>query len=141
MRSRVITFLLGFVAGVVVLYGFLWTGGVLNPYLAEARAASGRVEPAQHSPTVARGSAVYDSSPQSGFLALPIDGLAASDVLDTFNSTRPGGRSHEATDILARRGTPVHAMVDGTIRKLFFSKAGGNTIYEFDQEGVYCYYY
>jgi hypothetical protein len=31
--------------------------------------------------------------------------------------------------------------VDGTIRKLFFSEAGGNTIYEFDEASVYCYYY
>jgi murein DD-endopeptidase MepM/ murein hydrolase activator NlpD len=31
--------------------------------------------------------------------------------------------------------------VDGTIRKLFFSKAGGNTISEFDEASVYCYYY
>ena len=39
------------------------------------------------------------------------------------------------------RGTPVHAVVSGTIRKLFLSKPGGNTIYEFDEMGVYCYYY
>ncbi len=39
------------------------------------------------------------------------------------------------------RGTPVHAVVSGTIRKLFLSKPGGSTIYEFDETGVYCYYY
>lgn len=27
------------------------------------------------------------------------------------------------------------------IRKLFLSKPGGITIYEFDREGIYCYYY
>ena len=32
-------------------------------------------------------------------------------------------------------GTPVRAVVDGTIQKLFLSKAGGNTIYEFDEAG------
>ena len=31
--------------------------------------------------------------------------------------------------------------MDGRIQKLFLSKAGGNTIYEFDRESVYCYYY
>ena len=35
----------------------------------------------------------------------------------------------------------MHAVVSGTIRKLFLSKPGGNTIYEFDETGVYCYYY
>ncbi len=35
----------------------------------------------------------------------------------------------------------MHAVVSGTIRKLFLSKPGGNTIYQFDEMGVYCYYY
>lgn len=74
-------------------------------------------------------------------LVLPIAGLKSSDLQDTFNSGRPGGRHHEATDILAPRGTPVRAMDDGSIRKLFNSKPGGLTIYEFDREGIYCYYY
>jgi murein DD-endopeptidase MepM/ murein hydrolase activator NlpD len=74
-------------------------------------------------------------------MALPIAGLTAAQIRDTYYAARPGGRAHEATDILAPRGAPVHAMVDGTVRKLFYSKAGGNTIYEFDQGGEYCYYY
>jgi murein DD-endopeptidase MepM/ murein hydrolase activator NlpD len=39
------------------------------------------------------------------------------------------------------RGTPVRAVVDGAIRKLFLSKPGGITIYEFDTAGKLCYYY
>jgi peptidoglycan LD-endopeptidase LytH len=39
------------------------------------------------------------------------------------------------------RGTPVRAVVSGTIRKLFHSAKGGNTIYEFDQVQQFCYYY
>jgi murein DD-endopeptidase MepM/ murein hydrolase activator NlpD len=53
-----------------------------------------------------------------------------------------GNRAHEAVDILVPRNTPVHAAESGTIAKLFFSKGGGgNTIYEFDPSGRYCYYY
>ncbi len=75
-------------------------------------------------------------------MVMPIDGLKVSAIQDTFNASRGGGeRRHEATDILAPRGTPVHAMVDGVIQKLFLSKPGGNTIYEFDNDGEYCYYY
>ena len=74
-------------------------------------------------------------------LTMPLDGVKQSDILDTFNQGRSGGRRHEATDIMAPRGAPVRAIGDGTIKKLFFSKAGGNTIYEFDPQGVYCYYY
>jgi len=35
----------------------------------------------------------------------------------------------------------VRAVVSGTVRKLFLSKPGGDTIYQFDEMGVYCYYY
>lgn len=35
----------------------------------------------------------------------------------------------------------MRAVVSGSIRKLFLSKPGGNTVYQFDETGVYCYYY
>jgi hypothetical protein len=70
----------------------------------------------------------------------PISGLALADLWDTFEEVHNGHR-HEAIDILEPRGTPVHAVVSGTIRKLFLSNRGGNTIYQFDEMGVYCYYY
>ena len=54
---------------------------------------------------------------------------------------RGGSRAHEAVDILMPRGTPIHAVTDGTIAKLFFSKAGGITLYQFDMDGRLCYYY
>ena len=57
------------------------------------------------------------------------------------SSKRVPAHQHEAVDILSPRNTPVHAVEDGTIAKLFFSKAGGNTIYEFDPTGRYAFYY
>jgi murein DD-endopeptidase MepM/ murein hydrolase activator NlpD len=74
-------------------------------------------------------------------LSLPISGLRAADIHDTFYQRRPGGAAHEATDIVAPRGTPILAMDDGIVQKLFLSKPGGLTIYEFDPAGTYCYYY
>jgi murein DD-endopeptidase MepM/ murein hydrolase activator NlpD len=74
-------------------------------------------------------------------LTLPIQGLNSHDIQDTFSQGRAGGKLHEATDILAPRGTPVVAVQDGIIQKLFLSKPGGITIYEFDHVGVFCYYY
>ena len=44
-------------------------------------------------------------------------------------------------DILAPRNTPVHAVEDGAIARLFNSKAGGITLYQFDPMGRFCYYY
>ena len=74
-------------------------------------------------------------------LTPPIRGLKPGDIRDTFRQSRAGGKSHEATDILAPRGTPIEAIEDGVIQKLFLSKPGGLTIYEFDREGTFCYYY
>jgi murein DD-endopeptidase MepM/ murein hydrolase activator NlpD len=70
----------------------------------------------------------------------PIRGLALANLRDTFGEVH-NGHAHEAIDIPEPRGTPVRAVVSGTVRKLFLSKPGGNTIYQFDEMGVYCYYY
>jgi murein DD-endopeptidase MepM/ murein hydrolase activator NlpD len=70
----------------------------------------------------------------------PIGGLALANLRDMFEEVHNGHR-HEAIDIMEPRGTPVHAVVSGTVRKLFLSEPGGNTIYQFDELGVYCYYY
>ena len=43
--------------------------------------------------------------------------------------------------MLAPKGTPVLAVDDGEIVKLFYSVRGGKTIYQFDRSGRYCYYY
>ncbi len=74
-------------------------------------------------------------------LAMPIAGLRRSNIQDTFNDKRGTDRKHEATDILAPRGTPVLAVDEGNVVKLFNSKAGGLTVYQFDNQGAYCYYY
>jgi peptidoglycan LD-endopeptidase LytH len=74
-------------------------------------------------------------------LTLPVKGVVSSDIEDTFNQSRGTERQHEATDIMAPRGTPVVAVDDGTIEKLFLSEPGGNTIYQFDPTDQYAYYY
>ncbi len=70
----------------------------------------------------------------------PIDGLKPSELHDSFNQGR-GSERHEAIDIMKPVGTPVRAVVDGVIAKLFLSKKGGNTIYLFDSDSIFCYYY
>jgi peptidoglycan LD-endopeptidase LytH len=74
-------------------------------------------------------------------IIIPVEGVSAADVQDTFDQARGPDRKHEATDILAPRGTPVLAADDGKIEKLFLSKPGGLTVYHFDPDGQYCYYY
>ena len=74
-------------------------------------------------------------------LMVPVAGVPASALVRSFADKRSGNRVHEAIDILAPRRTPVLAAEDGTIVKFFFSKAGGNTIYQFDPSSAYAYYY
>jgi len=77
---------------------------------------------------------------QNGLL-LPVQGLTRSDLHDTFTDARSEGRVHDAIDIMASAGTPVLAVADGTVEKLFDSKRGGLTIYQFEPSGRYAYYY
>src|SRR5947209_7704813 len=72
--------------------------------------------------------------------AMPIAGVNANELPDTFSQERDG-RTHEALDIPAPRGTPVLAADEGNVIKLFTSKQGGLTVYQFDDSGTYCYYY
>lgn len=73
---------------------------------------------------------------------MPIDSVDVERLKGSFLERRSSGeRAHEAVDILAPRNTPVHAAEDGSIAKLFLSKAGGNTIYQFDPSRRFCYYY
>ena len=78
---------------------------------------------------------------RSRSLALPVQGIKKDDLRDTFNEMRGGSRRHEAMDILAPRNTPVFAVEDGKIARLFLSDAGGITIYQYDPTDAYVYYY
>jgi len=74
-------------------------------------------------------------------LDLPVKGARREDLRDTFDEQRGSSRRHEAIDMLAPTGTPIVAVEDGTIAKLFFSEAGGITVYQFDPTSTYVYYY
>lgn len=74
-------------------------------------------------------------------LSIPVQGVQPSELVDTYNQTRGGTRIHEALDIMAPRGREVVAVADGKVVKLFNSKQGGLTVYQFDPTERYAYYY
>ena len=73
-------------------------------------------------------------------LTIPVSGVSAAALMPSFEQAR-GERVHEALDIMAPAGTPVVAVEDGTVAKLFTSKAGGLTLYQFDPSRSVAYYY
>ena len=94
----------------------VWSTGLIAGFLAMGGASS-----------------IHEMSP-------PIRGLLLSNLRNMFEEVHSGVR-HEAIDIMEPRGTPVRAVVSGTVQKLFLSKPGGRTIYLFDKREAYCYYY
>ena len=74
-------------------------------------------------------------------LEIPVQGARREQLTNTFNDARGDSRRHEALDLLAPRRTPVVAVDDGTIAKLFNSVAGGITVYQFDPSTRFAYYY
>ena len=78
----------------------------------------------------------------SGILFIPVEGVPASALTDTFTQARAGGlRPHDAIDIMAARGRAVLAAADGRVEKLYWSEEGGRTLYQRSTNGRFIYYY
>ncbi|HYJ45996.1 MAG TPA: peptidoglycan DD-metalloendopeptidase family protein [Pyrinomonadaceae bacterium] len=94
----------------------------------------------ESSPGPSPGSQPSPAAPTTSLL-IPVAGVRPEQLRDTFTEARSEGRTHDAIDILAPRGTPVLAAADGRIIKLFQSVPGGTTIYQLDPDNRTIYYY
>jgi murein DD-endopeptidase MepM/ murein hydrolase activator NlpD len=65
-------------------------------------------------------------------MMVPLAGVTASALYDSYDEVRGGTRKHEAMDLPAPRGTPVLSAANGRVLKLFNSKAGGLMVYAAD---------
>ena len=106
--------------------------------LALAACARASVPAEPPSPPAAVPEADYFEAHQ---LMVPVVGVSPRSLRDSFNDARDGGRTHRALDILAPRGTPVVAAIDGEVVRLTQNTAGGLTVYLTDDERRYIYYY
>ena len=144
LRHLVAAGLLGFVLGAFVVAS-LGTDSPLRSAPPNRDAATNAVVEVP-APTSGKSGIIPPTAPEARDLAargltIPVQGVSAAALIRSYHDARSGGREHEALDILAPRSTPVVAVEDGVIAKLFFSKAGGNTIYQFDPGREYSYYY
>ena len=93
-------------------------------------------------PNIGNSVQIQTPVPSSPFgLIIPVQGITADKLTDSFSDARSEGRVHDAIDIMAPAGTPVLAAADGEIAKFFDSKAGGITIYEISKDKRFVYYY
>lgn len=147
----------GLVTGVVLAWVVTWHQAALGSGAGRAPAdgsdenRAAVVSRARPTPLpVVKASPALEASPtrsetatelRARHLLIPIAGVEPSMLRDSFEEARDHARHHEALDILAPRNTAVRAVEGGTIAKLFLSKAGGITIYQFDPTETYAYYY
>ncbi len=59
---------------------------------------------------------------------------------DTWGAWRSGGRSHEGTDIMSPKGTPIRAIADGVVHTMGATSRSGYYIVLVHDDGLMSYY-
>ena len=72
---------------------------------------------------------------------IPVEGVDAARLQDSFLASRRHHAKHLAIDIGAPRGTPIVATTDGEILRVVRERRGGKAIYQKDSTGQYLLFY
>lgn len=73
-------------------------------------------------------------------LPVPVEGVAARHIADTWGGARSGGRKHEGVDIFAKRGTPVRSATRGVVAQVRDFGIGGKHVWVIGPNGERHYY-
>jgi murein DD-endopeptidase MepM/ murein hydrolase activator NlpD len=73
-------------------------------------------------------------------LAVPVEGVNARQIENSWHAPRSGGRLHEGQDIFAPQGTAVRSATEGYVMRMGESALGGNIIFVLGAGGRSYYY-
>lgn len=79
-------------------------------------------------------------APVPDSLPVPVAGVRASRLSDTWGAPRGNGRSHEGIDIFARRNTPIRSTTEGVIVSTANNRLGGKVVVVLGPGGHRHYY-
>lgn len=71
---------------------------------------------------------------------VPVEGVLAKRVADTWGAARSSGRTHQGVDIFAARGTPVLSATRGVVARVGDSGIGGKHVWVIGPGGERHYY-
>lgn len=73
-------------------------------------------------------------------LAIPVDGITAQQLQNTWGAARYGGRRHKGIDIMAPRNTPIRSVTEGIVEIKGMRGLGGQVV-TITGPGGYRHYY
>ncbi len=73
-------------------------------------------------------------------LPVPVAGVNAARLVDTWGGARSEGRKHEGIDIFAKRGTPVLSATEGIVMRVGTNRLGGQVVWVLGPGGQRHYY-
>jgi murein DD-endopeptidase MepM/ murein hydrolase activator NlpD len=73
-------------------------------------------------------------------LPVPVEGVASSQLRNTWGQARYGGRRHQGIDILAPRHTPIRSVTEGVIEHKGMRGLGGQVVTIIGPGGYRHYY-
>jgi murein DD-endopeptidase MepM/ murein hydrolase activator NlpD len=112
----------------------------VNPLTRVARTLGSWLRPKSSQSTL-RPEDVDLSDLMTAGVQIPVEGVDASRLKDSFLNSRGKHRQHLAIDIGAPKGTPVLAAADGEIVSLRHEGRGGISLYQKDATGRYLLFY